>query len=192
VFTALLDTCVLWPSLQRDFLLSLAAEGMYRPAWSSAILEELELHEARKLVQREVDASEAESRAAHLIDRMRQAFDDAEIQGWEGLEGTYRLPDPDDEHVVAAAVVGGAGAIVTHNLKDFPSERLPHHLALLTPAEFALNTVALDPRRALTAVREIAQRSGHRGPRLQVDDILRVLVDRYGLVEAVDLLRSAD
>ena len=125
MFTALLDTCVLWPSLQRDVLLSLAAEGMYRPAWSSVILAELEYEQAAKLTRRGVAPTDADNRAAHLIQQMRQAFDDAEITGWEGLEGTYGLPDPDDEHVVAAAVVGGAGAIVTLNTKDFPTASSP-------------------------------------------------------------------
>ena len=73
VFTALLDSSVLWPSMQRDFLLSLAIEGVYRPAWSSAILEELEYHEAAKLVDRGVSESDAVRRAQHLIKQMRQA-----------------------------------------------------------------------------------------------------------------------
>lgn len=115
MFTALLDTCVLWPSLQRNFLLSLAVEGMYRPVWSPVILEELEYEETAKLVARGEDQGIAASRGRSLIEQMRIAFDDAEVRGWEGLEGTYGLADPDDEHVVAAAVVAGAGAIVTHN-----------------------------------------------------------------------------
>jgi predicted nucleic acid-binding protein len=192
VFTALLDTCVLWPSLQRDFLLSLAIEGMYRPIWSSAILEELEVSETAKLTGKVgMNSDEAEHRVRHLIEQMRTAFDDAEVVGWEGLEGTYGLPDPDDEHVLAAAVVGGAGAIVTHNRKDFPRDKMPHGLEVLSPADFALSTVSLKPDLAWQAVRKIVARSGKSGrPVRTTDEILTVLADRYGMADAVDLLQE--
>jgi len=190
MFTALLDTCVLWPSLQRDVLLSLAAEGMYRPAWSSVILAELEYEQAAKLARRGVAPTDAENRAAHLIQQMRQAFDDAEIAGWEGLEGTYGLPDPDDEHVVAAAVVAGAGAIITLNTKDFPATLLPSGLETLRPAEFVANTVALDPHRALRAISTIADRIGAHGPARTVTELLDILVSRYGFDDAVHQIRS--
>jgi hypothetical protein len=57
VFTALLDTSVLWPSLQRDFLLSMAVQNLYRPIWSQAILDELIRTEADKRVRRTLNLS---------------------------------------------------------------------------------------------------------------------------------------
>ncbi|GLY80408.1 PIN domain-containing protein [Actinoallomurus iriomotensis] len=191
MFSALLDTCVLWPSLQRDFLLSLAVEGMYRPVWSAAILEELEHHEAKKLVRRGEQKDKAAVRARFLIDRMRSAFNDAEVHGWESLEGTYGLPDVDDEHVLAAAVVAGAGAIVTHNVKDFPRSKVPDGIGVILPADFAASTVELEPVRAFDAVVAIAERSGRVGPRVTADDVLDALVERYEMTYAVYLIRQA-
>jgi predicted nucleic acid-binding protein len=191
VFTALLDTSVLWPSLQRNFLLSLAIEGMYRPVWSAAILEELEYHETAKLIKRGEATDEAARRALRLVTQMRAAFDDAEVQGWEGLEGTYGLPDPDDEHVVAAAVVAGAGAIITHNLRHFPIAKLPVGIRALAPAEFTASTVSLDPIRARAAVSAIVARSGRKGPRLTQDEVLDTLADRYSMTAAAEIIRQA-
>src|SRR5215207_1547455 len=140
VFAALLDTCVLWPSLQRDFLLSMAIEGLYRPPWSEAILQELHRHERYKLIDRGGEEADALAQADRLLDNMRVHFDDALVTGWEPLEGTFELPDVDDEHVLAAAVVGGAGAIVTDNLRHFPARLVPNDIQVLTGREFAANT----------------------------------------------------
>src|SRR3954447_17423591 len=89
VFTAALDTSVLWPSLQRDFLLSMAIKGLYRPVWSSVVLEELAFEETQKLIRRgRLAAPEAARRAQRLVRQMRTHFGDAEVHGWEPLEGT--------------------------------------------------------------------------------------------------------
>lgn len=77
MFAAVLDTCDLWPSLQRDFLPSLAAEGVYRPLWSDRILEAFEYEEARKLEARGAGADDARTRATALIGRMNSAFNDS-------------------------------------------------------------------------------------------------------------------
>lgn len=188
MFAGLLDTSVLWPSLQRDFLLSLAIEGLYRPLWSSAILEELAYHETRKLIDRGGQPDVAAARARHLLDQMATAFDDALVDNWEPLEGGFGLPDPDDEHVVAAAVVGGADAIVTDNQRDFPETKIPTRIKVLSPAEFAADTVSVSPDVALHAVQTMAAR--YAAPPLTTEEILNRLVQRYRMIEAADLVRA--
>ena len=189
MFAAMLDTSVLWPSLQRDFLLSLAIEGLYRPLWSTAILDELGHHEAQKLIGRGHDPALAERRAQRLVDRMSAAFDDAIVVNWESLEGTFGLPDVDDEHVVAAALVGGADVIVTSNLKDFPPQQIPKSLTVISPEQFAADTVAVSPDISRHAV--IAMATRFIRPPSTVDEILDRLAARYAMIEAVELIRSA-
>lgn len=185
MFAAILDTCVLWPNLQRDFLLSMAVEGLYRPLWSEAIFDELHRHEYLKWVDREMSTVAAE-KADRLIENMRRAFDDALVTGWEPLVGTYGLPDPDDEHVVAAAEIGGAGAIVTENLKDFPLDEVPSHIQVITAPEFAANTADVDPARAAAALHQIAAR--HKNPPGTAAELLATLVDRYQMKDVGDIL----
>lgn len=188
MFTALLDTNVLWPSLQRDLLLSLAAESLYRPIWSSQILAELVEHDTLKRIRRGASRPQAEVAARHLVASMDAAFDDSCVTGWEGLVGTYGLPDPDDEHVVAAAVVGGAGAVVTSNDKDFPTELVPKTIAVVSPARFALDTISIHPERAWVAIDAMVAR--YKNPPCTAAEILDTLESRYGMHEAVELLRS--
>lgn len=129
-------------------------------------------------------------RAQHLVSKMRAAFDDAEVRGWEGLEGIYGLAGPDDEHVVAAAVVANAGAIVTHNVRDFPADKLPAGVHAISPAEFAANTASLDPVRARAAVAAIAARSGSKGPPLTEDLIPYTLVNTYEMRGGVEVIQQ--
>lgn len=187
MLSAFLDTNVLWPSLQRDFLLSLAADDLYRPLWSEAVLDELLEHEALKQVSRGRTIEEAVDRAERLILRMRQSFAEAETQGWEALVGTFGLPDLDDEHVAAAAVASGAAVVVTDNIKDFPPELLPVGLGVQSAAQFLTHLVASTPKRAASSL--IAMTSRYRNPAYRPDDVLHQLESRYDLSEAANLIR---
>lgn len=165
----------------------MAIEGLYRPLWSEAILEELLEHESLKLQHRGADLPQADRAAARLVATMRAEFADALVHGWDPLDGSFGLPDRDDEHVVAAAVVGGAGVIVTANLRDFPASKLPDDLRVLPPAEFAADTVSVDPERAAKALNEIARR--YRTPRRTAPELLALLVSRYEMDAVEEMIR---
>lgn len=189
MFAALLDSCVLWPSTQRDFLLSLAFEGAYRFIFSEAIILEVEVNEELKRLDRGDSQEIAKDKAQHLATQMRSSFAGSIVTGWEGLEGTYGLPDGDDEHVLAAAVVGGAGSIVTDNLRDFPEGSIPVGIQIVSPQEFAYETVAMRPDLGLAAVQAMARRSGRNHAHLDALEILAALDKLYRLNDTTHIIR---
>jgi len=68
---------------------------------------------------------------------MNQAVLDCLVTGHETLIESLELPDPDDRHVLAAAIHAGADAIVTFNLRDFPEEVLDlYNVEVLHPDDF--------------------------------------------------------
>jgi predicted nucleic acid-binding protein len=168
VYAALLDANVLFPNLLRDTLLTLAQRGLYRPLWSEQILDE-----ARRniLAQRpDVDRAKLE-RTFSLV---RENFDDANVEGFEPLQAGLELPDPDDRHVLAAAIHGGAQSIVTFNLKDFPAETLAgFDIEPVHPDAFLLDQLDLAPAIVLDGLRTMARR--FKKPPMDLGTVLAVL-----------------
>lgn len=110
---ALLDACVLYPTVLREVLIGAARAGLYTPLWSDRILEEW----ARAVVKL---GPGAELVARGEIAALRAAFPAACVARHDGLAARLWLPDPADVHVLAAAIAGGADVIVTFNAADFP------------------------------------------------------------------------
>lgn len=114
---AVLDANVLFPFRTRDALLRFAEAGLFQPRWTRTILDEWR----RNLLALKPQLA---SSVAAQMDAMARAFPEALVRGHEPLIGTLLLPDPDDRHVLAAAVRAGATHIATENLRDFPAEAL--------------------------------------------------------------------
>ena len=109
----LIDANVLYPTVMREIVLGVAAQGAFEPLWSARLLEEW----ARAARKRSVD-DEMQARAD--ITRLSVKWPKAAVNWGEGLEARLWLPDPNDIHVLAAAIAGSADVIITQNAKDFP------------------------------------------------------------------------
>ena len=155
-FTAVLDANVLYPSLKRDVLLSFGDEGLYRPRWTEKIMEEWTRHLLTK-------RPDLESNIQHTVKEMVRAFPEAQIEGYEPLIESLELPDPDDRHVLAAAIKDGAHIIVTENKKDFPQEVLsPFDIEIQSADEFLFSTYELYPSETEAAIKKMRKR--HKAP----------------------------
>jgi len=115
---ALLDACVLYPAPVRDLLLSVAEEGLYSPVWSQTIQDEW----INNLLQNRHDLKREQLIATTKA--MNNAFPQANILHYKRLVNQLTLPDENDRHVLATAILGKAQFIITFNIKDFPGKTL--------------------------------------------------------------------
>nr|WP_018119244.1 PIN domain-containing protein [Corynebacterium mastitidis] len=167
--SALLDSCVLVPMSQADTLLRIAQAGLYRPLWSTIILEET----VRALERIHPDMRRTGA-GRHRVTTMNRYFQGSCVHRWDHLVPIISLPDEDDRHVVAAAIQGRADLIVTANLKDFPSAELQRFsLTTQHPDEFLLNQLDVNPRLVMGALAHQAAATAH--PRVTVNYILNDL-----------------
>ena len=181
-FVAVYDANVLYPSVLRDVLIRIAAAGMVQAKWTEAILDET----FRNLKANRPDIS------PDSLDRTRNAMKgavrDCLVVGYEPLVDAVELPDPDDRHVLAAAIRAKAQAIVTFNLKDFPSEALiAWDVEAIHPDAFLEAQIDLNPQIVYGVLQRIADSC--RKPPLTVADLLERL-ERTGLVASAAALRA--
>lgn len=182
-FTAVLDACVLYPAPLRDLLLSLGEDGLYRPRWTLGIQQEWIRN--LRIKRPELDPGRLE-RTAEL---MASVVEDCLVENAESIVDCLNLPDPDDRHVLAAAIIGHADAIVTFNLKDFPKDITQlYGIEVLHPDDFLVAQYHLDPIGFLSVVK--AQRERLRNPPKSAVDHVATL-EQQGLPQTGKLLREA-
>ena len=138
-FTAIFDACVLYPAPLRDLLMYLTGSDAFQARWTEKIHEEW----MRSLLKNRPDLSrENLERTRRLMDAY---VDDCLVTGYESLIDTLHLPDPNDRHVLAAAIKAKASFIVTFNIRDFPPTVLDaHQIQTITPDEFVMRLLDED------------------------------------------------
>jgi hypothetical protein len=88
---------------------------------------------------------------------MGTAVRDWKVVDYEPLIDALKLPDPDDRHVLAAAIRARAQIIVTSNLRDFPPEHLrAWSVDPKSPDEFVRDQISVDRSAVYAAVQQIA------------------------------------
>ncbi len=167
----------------RDILLQLAKADRFEGKWTSKIHDEWMA--ALKRNRPDID----DSRIEGLRDKMDAETRDPYITGYESIiEGLYLLEDPNDRHVLAAAIAGQCPTIVTMNVRHFPAARLkPFGITARHPDIFLLSLFAADPEEFCGAVRTVRIRL--KNPSYDVEAYLGNLA-KAGLVDTVDELRK--
>ena len=142
----LLDANILYSYQLRDLFITLGGLGLPL-RWSRQIAEEFIRARARK-------APGSEPRSRQVLRLMAMAVPDWEAKPSTRRISTLDLPDPDDRHVLAAAIDAEA-IIVTRNIGDFPADRLTlHGVRAATPDQVLCELLQTDAELMLQAMRQ--------------------------------------
>ena len=163
-----LDANVLVPITLTNVLLTANEEGLFQAHWSPEVVEE-----AVDAIA-DIRPGIPEASIRRRFDAMNSAFEDGLVSGDSKVLASLNLPDPDDRHVVAAAIAAEATIILTENLKDFPEAVLkPFGLVAMTPDQFLSSLLKENGSIVADVIRRVAQ-TLVRPPR-SVEDILIAL-----------------
>jgi PIN domain len=159
----------------------LALTGLFSAKWSAAVHEEW-IH---ALLRRRPDlAREKLARTRMLMDLHAG---DALVSGYEDLIESLQLPDPNDRHVLAAAIRGGADVIVTANLRHFPTDTLGQFgIERQHPDVFIMRLLDLAPELVAAAARD--HRETLKNPAKTIKQYLAAL-EVQGLQHTASVLR---
>lgn len=181
-FTVVYDANALYPNAQRDLLIRIARQGLVQAKWTEQILDEMLRARSRR------DPAIGPEKLTRLRELMTDAVPDCLVKGYEPLIDGLKLPDPDDRHVVAAAIRASAQVIVTADLKGFPAAELSQwDIEAKSPDDFVFDQITIDDRIVFSCVQEIAN-ARKRSPQT-AQDILAEL-ENVGLVRSAAALRS--
>jgi predicted nucleic acid-binding protein len=179
-FTVVFDACVLYPFSLRDILMQLSSMDIFRAKWTNKIHDEW----MRNLLIK--DSGIERERLERTRDLMNKAIPDCLVEGYQGIISSLELPDPDDRHVLAAAIASGADEIVTYNLKDFPKDLLtPYYLEARHPDEFLNHCYDLSPTKFVDAIR--LARARLKNPPFSQEDYL-ISISKLSLPKTITLL----
>jgi len=178
---AIYDANILYPAPLRDLFVRLAQAGLVQAKWTNVIHEEW----MRNVLKDRPDLSP--ERLARTKALMDSAVRDCLVSDHEALIESLALPDPNDRHVLAAAIHGGASVIITYNLKDFTSDILSQHgIEALHPDEFLSDL--LDEATDLVVATIKRQRESLRHPTKTTEELLDTFANQ-GLTQFVARLR---
>lgn len=115
---AVLDACILYPFHLRNIVVQAAVDRLIDARWTNAIHNEW--------IQNLVTSAPAIPLERLQTTRrlMNEALPTAMVDAYERHVATVNLPDPNDRHVVAAAIAARASLIITWNLRHFPVKEL--------------------------------------------------------------------